>query len=257
MYKTYTAPDFRKLLKLPDDYHVDGFMDYGTGLGRTYPFEQFENSLKKLGIKYQTSKLGSELLDSINEIKIGKKIFWFTNAYGGAELSELIHTACILGSQKNIHLGCCGGLVESGLSRDLIIPEWSYGQESSAKYYQPESDDKYYSDKTLSDKLADKLSQGHKVFRGPIITCQAMLVQSAEDHQRWSESGYYGVEMETSTVFAVSRYFNVPAAALLFISDNLILGETIKDDGFINDRSLRRQTSQDLFDVAVAELIAD
>ena len=254
MYKSYTAPDFRKLLKLPDDYHVDGFMDYGTSLSRTYPFEQFENSLKKFGVDYQISKLDSELLAPISEIKIGDKIFWFTNAYGGAELSEFLHTACILGSKKNIHLGCCGGLVEGGFTRDIIIPEYSYGRESSAKYYQPDSNDKYYSDKTLSDKLTNELSSGHKIFRGPIITCQAMLIQSSEDHERWSKDGYYGVEMEASTVFAVSKYFNVPAAAILYISDNLIKGETIMDDNHINDRELRRQTSQEIFDVVVKEL---
>jgi hypothetical protein len=99
MYKYYTASDYRKFLKLPDDYRVDGFIDYGASLNKTYTLEQFENALKKLGVGYKISKPESEILFSISEIKVGNKLFWFTNAYGGAELSEFLHLACFLSSR--------------------------------------------------------------------------------------------------------------------------------------------------------------
>ena len=49
------------------------------------------------------------------------------------------------------------------------------------------------------------------------------------------------VEMEAATVFAVSQHFNVPAAAVLRIGDNLIAAETVLDAGYKNAGSLRRQ----------------
>lgn len=255
MYKSYTASDYLKFLKLPSDYKVDGFIDYGASFNKTYTLDQFEEALRKLNVEYRISKPESEILFSISEIKIDNKLFWFTNAYGGAELSELLHLACLFGSKKNIHLGCCGGLNTEANGLDLIIPEWSYDLGSSAKKYQPDANCQYDSDKELSDKLAKCLSGGHKISRGPIITCQATLAETWEDVKEWSKQGYDGVEMESATVFAVSNYFKVPAAAIVFISDNLIKEETIMSPDFENNQRLRRQVSQDLFDIAVRELV--
>jgi purine-nucleoside phosphorylase len=253
MYKAYTAADYRKYLNFTDDYSVDGFIVYGTY--KKYPYEQLDDSLKRLGIKYTTSRLTNDPLNHILEFKIAGKIFWFTTAYGGAELSEDLHLACIFGSKKNILLGSCGGLKHGASSRDLIIPNWSYADESSAKAYQPNAGSKYQSDGELSDKIANKLSSKYKVHHGPTITYQAVLAETQEDIQNWSKQGYLGVEMEASTVFAVSKHFNVPAVAILMIGDNLIEEETFFDINFENARDKRRQVSQDIFDVAVEELL--
>ncbi|MEI6054260.1 MAG: hypothetical protein WCQ49_02730 [Candidatus Saccharibacteria bacterium] len=255
MYKSYKAQDYRIFLGLPDDYKVDGFIDYGTGLSIKFPLEQLENSLKNLGIKYVISKLDSDALSSVSEIKVDKKIYWFTNAYGGAELSELLHFACLFGSKKNIHMGSCGGLKKGSNARDLIIPTWSYAEESSAKAYQPDACNKYEPNKKFCDKLEGLLSNNHKIYRGPTITCQAVLAQTIEDINNWSRQGYYGVEMEAATLFSVSSYFKVPAAAVIMILDNLIEEETILDKNFVDSRSLRRQVSQSVFDVVVREII--
>lgn len=257
MYKSYTAADYRKYLKLPDDYRVDGFIDYGTGLHKKFTIEQLEQSFSKLGLTYEISKFEDENFQSLSEIKVGNKVFWFTNAYGSAELSEYLHLACLFGSKKNIHLGCCGGLTANGSSRDLIIPDWSFAEESSAKAYQTESSNEHKSDKDLSNKLANELSAKYLIHRGPTITHQAMLAETWDDIQNWSKQGYIGVEMEAATVFAVSNHFNVPSAAVMFISDNLIKEETVLDDKFDNERDLRRLVSQDLFDAAVKEVLSE
>jgi purine-nucleoside phosphorylase len=253
MYKAYTAADYLKHLKFADDYSVDGFIVYGTYA--KYPYDQVENSLKRLGIKYKISRPDHDFLNHIIEIKIADKLFWFTTAYGGAELSEDLHLACLFGSQKNILLGSCGGLKRGASSRDLIIPDWSYADESSAKAYQSDAGSKYQSDNELSDKIANKLSSKYKVHHGPTITYQAMLAETQEDIQNWSNQGYLGVEMEASTVFAVSKHFSVPAAAILMIGDNLIEEESVFDINYENARNKRRQVSQDIFDVVVDELI--
>jgi purine-nucleoside phosphorylase len=49
-----------------------------------------------------------------------------------------------------------------------------------------------------------------------------MLGETPEDIKKWSEEGYLGVEMESSTFFAVSNSFNVPSVAVMHISDNLV-----------------------------------
>lgn len=253
MYKTFTAADYRKHFGLPNDYTINGLMVYGTF--RSYPYQQIEDSLKRLGYKYFKSKLEHDFFDPIFEFEVDDKKYWFVVAYGGALLSEYLHLACLFGSKKNLLLGSCGGLKKGASSLEIVIPDWSFANESSAKAYQPEADNKYTSNKELSDKLATELSIKYTVHRGPTVTYQAMMAETWEDVQNWSRQGYTGVEMEAATVFAASNHFNVPAAAVLRIGDNLIEEETVMDVNYENTREIRIQISQDAFDVMVKELI--
>jgi purine-nucleoside phosphorylase len=253
MYKQFTAEDHKKYLGLTPDYKVDGFMVYGTY--QNYPFEQIEDSLKRLGVDYELNELQHEFLGQIREIKVSGKVLWLAVAYGGALLSEYMHLACLFGSNKNILLGSCGGLKKGASSLELIVPDWSYADESSAKAYQPEANNKYEADAELSNVLTEKLEKKYKVHRGKTITYQAMLAETWEDVEQWSKEGYAGVEMEASTVFSVSKHFSVPAAAILRIGDNLIEEQTVMDINYENNEDLRRQVSQDAFNIIVAELL--
>lgn len=253
MYKTFTAADYQRHMKLSENYTIDGFMIYGTF--RTYPYEQFEDSLKRLGVDYKKSKLEHDFFNSVVEFEIGTKKYWLAVAYGGALLSEYLHLACLFGSKKNVLLGSCGGLKKGASSLELIVPDWSYADESSAKAYQPEANGRYEADKQLSDKLAAVMSEKYTVHRGATVTYQAMMAETWEDVQNWSQQGFIGVEMEAATVFAASKHFGVPAAAILRIGDNLIEEETVMDLNYENTRDMRRQVSQDAFDVIVAELL--
>lgn len=253
MYKKLTAQDYRRHLKLPDDYAVDGFIVYGTY--KNHPFEQFEDSLKRLGYEYKKSKLEHDFFGSLMEFDVSGKKIWLAIAYGGALLSEYLHLACLFGSQKNILIGSCGGLKKDASSQELIVPDWSSANESSAKAYQPDAEGKYYSDKDFSDKLAELLSEKHVVHRGATVTFQAMLAETWEDIQNWVSEGFVAVEMEAATVFAVSNHFSVPSAAILIIGDNLIQEQTVVDVNYENARAKRREVAQDAFDVATMALL--
>jgi purine-nucleoside phosphorylase len=254
MYRQFTAAEYRKHLKLPINYRVDGFLIYGTF--RKFPYQQLEDSLKKQGYKYELSKIGDEYFDPVLTFKVMDKTYWFTIAYGGTMLSEYLHLASIFGSNKNILLGSCGGLKKGASTLDIIIPKWSHGDESSAKSYQPSNGGKHLANAAMSDRLAAKLSQKYVVHRGSTVTHQAMAGETWEDVLNWSKQGYFGVEMEASTVFAVSNHFNVPSSAILRIGDNLIEKETVMDINYESSRDLHRQVSQDIFDVAVEELLS-
>ncbi len=253
MYKAYTAADYRQHLKLPADYKVDGFLIYGTF--RKFPYQQLEESLKRQGCKYKLTKPeDDEYFEPVVAFEVNGKNCWFTIAYGGAMLSEYLHLACMFGSKKNILLGSCGGLKKGASSLDIIIPDWSYGDESSARSYQPDKGGRHSADPSASKRLATKLSK-YTVHTGSTVTHQAMTGETWEDVLNWSRQGYIGVEMEASTVFAVSNHFKVPSAAILRIGDNLIEQETVMDINYENLRDLHRQVSQDMVDAAVEELL--
>lgn len=254
MYKDLTAQDYRRHLKLPDNYTVDGFIVYGTY--KNHPFEQFEESLKRVGYEYKKSKLKHDFFGSLMEFNVGGKKIWLAIAYGGALLSEYLHLACLFGSKKNILIGSCGGLKKDASSQELIVPDWSSASESSAKAYDRDSNGTYYSDKNFSNTLAELLAEKHVVHRGATVTFQAMLAETWEDIQNWVSMGFIAVEMEAATVFAVSNHFNVQSAAILIIGDNLIKEQTVVDVNYENVQAKRRKVAQDAFDVATKNLLA-
>lgn len=254
MYKQFTAEDYKKHLGLSPNYKVDGLVVYGTY--QNYPFEQVEESLKRLGVSYEINELEQDFLSQIREIKVSDKVFWLAVAYGGALLSEYIHLACLFGSKMNILLGSCGGLKKGASSMELIVPDWSYADESSAKAYQPDANKRYEADKELSNAIAKKLTEKYTVHRGKTVTYQAMMAETWEDVLGWSREGYVGVEMEAATVFSASKHFGVPAAAILRIGDNLIEEQTVMGTNYENTKDIRRQISQDAFDIVIQELLA-
>ena len=253
MYQTFTAADYRRHINLPDDYTIDGFIVYGTY--KSYPYDQFEESIQRLGYEYKKTKLQHEFFGLLREFEINGQKYWLAVAYGGALLSEYMHLAGLFGSKHNILIGSCGGLKKGLTTQSLIVPEWSYAEESSAKAYQPDANRHYASDKALSDTLAGALSSSHDVHRGPTVTYQAMLAETWEDVQTWSNEGFVGVEMEAATVFAASKHFGVPAAAVIHVDDNLIEEETIMTANYDQTKEKRRQISQDTFDVVTKTIV--
>ena len=82
-----------------------------------------------------------------------------------------------------------------------------------------------------------------------------MMAETKEDVDNWSKQGYYGVEMEASTVFAISNHFNVPSAAVVMIADNLITEESVIDEDYQESRELRQETSKDILVESLKVLI--
>ena len=253
MYKKLTADDYRKHFGLPHNYGIEGFIVYGTY--KNHPFEQFEDSLKRSGFKYEKSKLEHDFFGSLMEYNVEGKKYWLAIAYGGALLSEYLHLACLFGSKHNILIGSCGGLKKGASSLELVVPDWSAATESSAMAYQPDENGKYNADKNLSDELTHLMSGKHKVHRGPTVTFQAMLAETWDDIQNWAGQGFAAVEMEAATVFAVSNHFKVPSAAILMIGDNLIEEQTVVDVNYESARAKRRQVAQDAFDATIKALL--
>jgi len=255
MRSNITATQFREYLSLSFDYKVTGTLCYGT----SFP-EEAVNNLKKCLSDIDTNteliSFDNPVLHSVREINIGDKKIWFVVAYGGAELSEYLHLACLFGSQKNILVGSCGGLKSGMKSGDFIVPTSSYGQESSVRIYN-RREAIQYPDKELGESLEKKLSDdNNKVWKGPMVTCQGSLGQTEEDVRQWSAEGYFGVDMETSTVFAVSNHFSVPSAASVYVADNIVEGQTPLSEDFAEQADMRQQRRYRQIQVALEELLA-
>jgi purine-nucleoside phosphorylase len=255
MYRQVPPKEYRKHFNLPEDYSVSGFLCHGSWK-REEEIENIRQALTELKIKFEINELLGFLRRMI-EIKIEGKNYWFDVPYGSAMLSEYLQLACLLGSKKNILVGSCGGLSPEVNACDVIIPTWSYGNESSTRMYsQQNKDNHHYPNNNLTANLKSKLPGTLKVTEGPTMTCQAMLGQSWDDVQTWSKDGYFGVEMEASTVFAVSNHFKVPSAALLVVGDNLIKEETTMHENFEKLANKRVEIRQEFLKAAFREFLS-
>ncbi len=254
MYKSFTAKDYRNHWKLPDDYKVHGFIIFGTF--RPYPYKHLKAEIEKLGVGVEYKKtLVSSYFDPILEFVVNGKLYWFTIAYGGTMLSEWTHLACLFGSEVNIVIGSCGGLLAEAESPEIIVPTFAYADESATRMYEPSSDNRHSSTETLNKQLIKSLEDKHKVWHGPTITCQAMMAETWEDIQKWSAEGYYGVEMEAATVFAVSNHFNRKSAALLVIGDNLVKEKTVLDENYKSGTTMRQNVRGDMLNAALTQIL--
>lgn len=254
MYTQLKSDDFRKAFKLPQDYAISGFLCHGTWK-REEEILNIKNTLLELGVDYKINTF-SNFLQRMVEISVNGKKYWFDFPYGGAMLSEYLHIACLFGSNKNILIGSCGGLSTKVQACDCIVPTWVYGNESSTRMYSLKNkDNKHFSDDTLVQKIKSRILPKINIHYGPTMTCQAMLAESWEGVQAWSKDGFLGVEMEASTVFSVSNFFNVPSAALLVVGDNLIKEENVMHDNFKKSANQRYQIKKELLKVALMELL--
>ena len=256
MYKQYTAQDFKKDMNLPEDYKVDGLICHGTMRKKRHDSELLaliEQSGHPISYK---PVIESGFFENVKELKYNNKTIWFDTCYGGAYTSELVHVASLLGSKKNLLIGSCGGLYPEGEAGDLIIPKASFGNESSTRMYQPENKEYlYFSSQQLNQSLKKRL-ETFTIHEGNLITCQGALAESWEDIERWSKEGYFGVEMESSTFFAVSQYFDVPASALILIADNIIKKETVLDESFQEIRQKLTDVRTQIFLTALEEVFS-
>jgi len=211
--------------------------------------------LSDMNVVAKLISLPHPFLRFAKELNINDKKIWFVIGYGGAWLSEYLSWACMFGSKKNILVGSCGGLKRGMKQSDFIIPSSSYGQESSVRIYNRESPIQN-ADKKLSESLKSRLTdENTKIWQGPTVTCQAMIGETQEDVQKWSSDGYYGVEMEASTVFAVSNHFNVPSAASMYVGDNLIEQHSNMNEDYANEADIREQNQKKQIKVALGELL--
>jgi purine-nucleoside phosphorylase len=255
MYKSYSANEYKKILNLPDEYKIDGFLVFGTW-DREGQIKVLKAVLDRLNLEYKLNELPN-FLGRMVEIETQGKKLWFDVAYGGAMLSVFTHLACLFESKTNILIGSCGGLSTELESNTVILPDYSHGDGSSASMYQREIIDNLYpSSEELRGKLSVELSKLEIPFAiGNTITCQAIIGETMEDIIKWNKQGFVGVEMEAATLFSVSNHFNVNSAAMVYIADNLIKEETFHSESFANSKEYRERIRDSLYEIAIKELL--
>lgn len=224
MYKEVDSTSIRKLLGSSEKYTVDTLITYG-GHPKHSTEKLFEEEMQTHFPEAIFENSFHGFFQDVHSYKIGSKRIWFCVTYGGAMTSEIVHTACLLGAKIILHGGSCGALQESLSIGDIFLPLSSDANESCTRMYHRDGKTVHVANEPLCKALANNIDLN--TVSGKMISIQAMLAETREDVDSWSQSGYQVVDLEVATVFAVAKHFDVAAAAILYVADNLITEDLV------------------------------
>ena len=138
--------------------------------------------------------------------------------YGAPAAVDTLETLRALGVEQVVVAGLCGVFAREVQVGDLLVPEKVLCEEGCSHHYW--SDLRFVlPDRTLSEQAAAFFSGDFSVFTAPTVTTDAVYRQTFAKEAYWREEGCAGVDMETSALLAVSRYYHMPAVSILLASD--------------------------------------
>jgi len=132
-------------------------------------------------------------------------------------LEQLIVT----GTKEIFVLGFCGSLNPDFSSLDVVSIKKAYSEEGTSKHYLARQKI-FHPAARLRHKIENSLAERNLPFlEGTTVSTDAPFRETKNWLQDKQKKGIDVVDMETSAVFSLGEYHNVPTAALMIVSDEL------------------------------------
>lgn len=144
--------------------------------------------------------------------------------YGAPAAADTLETLRALGVRRFLVAGMCGGFAQGVHVGDVVAPGRVLCEEGTSFHYFEEVEF-VQPDAALAGQAAGFLSRDFSVLTAPTVTCDAIYRQTFAKEALWRQKGCVGVDMETSALLSVARYYALPAAAVLLCSDRHPLAE--------------------------------
>jgi uridine phosphorylase len=160
--------------------------------------------------------------------RIDDKLVGYASVYGPAMASEIAHVFGILGTSQVVLTGVCGGLAAGIGPGDLVIATSAGCGEGAVECYLPGTVT-VEAAPLLIDAATGQIGD-HPAHTGPIWTTSALLAEGEAELTAWRDSGHIAVDMETATVYGVSRWIGMDAISVLSVFDNPFAGTQITHD---------------------------
>jgi uridine phosphorylase len=155
---------------------------------------------------------------------------WYAPVIGAPMAALVVHCACALGARCVVQIGSFGGTRRNLQVGDLLLVTEAGRGEAASDWYLADGEPAS-ADEALTERLRAALrARGLPWHEGTVFTTPAFMAETWDDIVRWGAEGYAGVEMEAATTFAVAKHFGVPAAALIYLLDNLIAERHLLDN---------------------------
>ena len=184
--------------------------------------------------------LHSEVLDiPIYEYNISKERICitmpFSTAPGATGTIEELHA---MGCNKFIICGGAGSIEKDSRVGEIIVPVAAVRDEGTSYHYlEPSREVECH--KATADFIISGLERlGIPYTVGKTWTTDAMYREPPEMIELRRKEGYITVEMETAAFFAVSKYYDIPLAQLLYAGDD-VSGEKWDNRNWDSQRNVR------------------
>lgn len=168
----------------------------------------------------------------------GKPISVQTTGMGCPSSGIVFEELVMLGAQRLIRVGTCGGLKDGMRMGDTVVAISATAEdETPLRYAQMPSYAPAASFELMEAAVRLSRQQGATVHVGPIVTSGVFYDPDPNTFARWKRVGHVGVEMEAAMMYTVAAVHGIEALAMMTVSDLLA------DDGSterISDEELRR-----------------
>ncbi len=162
----------------------------------------------------------------------GTKITTINGGRFSADTSITTEILCNAETKVMLRLGSCGALREDIKVGDLVVATTAIKGDGVTQYY-VNKDYVPTADKQLTDQLVEAAKtslMGNNLHVGPCWTTDAILRETREHVGNAVKQGAIAVDMVSSAFLTICKMYNIPAAVILAVSDNVITGEM----GFMN-----------------------
>lgn len=172
-------------------------------------------------------------------------------AYGAARAVEPAHVFAQMGTPLLIQIGTCGTLDTEAGTGLVILPESCAARDGVSQSYDAGAD---VDTSAIWVERADKAltTLGIKTQKARHLTWPSLFAQSDKMCDDWTREGLLSIDMETSAVVAVARYFGVEAVSMLTVWDALPHGRTFLDPLDPPDAAALKLSNEAVFEVALS-----
>lgn len=160
----------------------------------------------------------------------GIKVTAINGGRFSADTAITTEILCNAKAQYMFRLGSCGALREDIKVGDLIVADNALRGEGVTPYY-VDKNFQSTSDANLTSQLEKAAKDsGLTVHKGTVWSTDAILRETREHVANAVNQGAIAVDMVSSVFLTITKLYNIKAAVILAVSDNVITGEM----GFMN-----------------------
>lgn len=155
----------------------------------------------------------------------GTKVTGINGGRFSADTAITTEILCNAKAQYMIRIGSCGALSPDIKIGDLILVESAMRGEGVTPYY-VNKDFKTQADVGLTKDLEEVAKEsGLMIHRGRVWSTDAILRETKEHVGNAVKDGCIAVDMVSSVFLTIAQIYNVKAAAILAVSDNIATGQ--------------------------------
>lgn len=151
-------------------------------------------------------------------IKNYKDICFTRGGYGAPAAVDTLETVRALGVKRVIVVGMCGVFAHNTAVGDVLIPHKILSEEGTSHHY--------FENIEFAIPNRELFIKAESYFRGKFtintsatVTSDAVYRQTFAKESYWREKSCIGVDMESSALLSVSKYYSIPAVSILLASD--------------------------------------